>query len=123
MSHYIGSSPNDIFRDIDNRFFYAIRRNDSGELFLAKIDQSKPGETITLQRGGISSESFQNFDQGQDFFEGRDVYHEIVYDELRYEQFKWDNRDIFFYVDADGYFTIKVNENHTYDDNASSTDE
>ena len=119
MSHFIGSNPNDIFRDIDNRFFYAIRRNDDGDLFLAKVDQAKPGESVTINQGGITSNSFQNFDQGQDFFEGRDVYHELVYDDLKYEQFKWDNRNIFFYVDNDGYFTIKINENHTYDNNAS----
>ena len=123
MSHYIGNTPNDVLRDIDNRFFYAIRRNDDGELFLAKVDQSKPGEFVTINQSGVSSDSFQNFDQGQDFFEGRDVYHELVYDDLKYEQFKWDNRNIFFYVDNDGYFTIKVNENHIYDNSASSDGE
>lgn len=119
MSHYIGNSPNDILGEVDSRYFYAIRRNDDGDLFLAKVDQTKPGESVTINRGGITGESFQNFDQGQDFFEGRDVYHELVYTDLKYEQFKWDNRNLFFYVDEDGYFTIKINENHTYDNNAS----
>lgn len=123
MSYYIGNTPDGIFNSIDNRYFYAIRRNDDGELFLVKVDQAKPGETFTLNNGGIDSSSFQNFEQGQDFFEGRDVYHELVYEELKYEQFKWDNRNMFFYVDDDGYFIIKVNEGHTYDANASSDGE
>lgn len=123
MSYYIGGTPESVFGSIDNRFFYAIRRNDDGELFLAKVDQAKPGEIFTLNRGGITSDSFQNFDQGQDFFEGRDVYHELVYTDLKYEQFKWDNRNLFFYVDSDGYFSIKINENHAYDNNASADGE
>lgn len=123
MSNYIGINSDQIYGSIDNRYFYAIRRTDEGELFLSKIDQTKKGDSVTLIQGNATTNSFQNFDQGQDFFEGRDVFHEIVYEDLKYEQFKWDNKSLFYYIDDDGYFTIKINQNHVYDDNASSDGE
>lgn len=107
------------YYDIENRFFYGLRRNDNGEVFLSKVDQTKKGESVQIATGNISGTSFTDFEVGQNFFEGRDIFHELVFDDLKYEQFKWDNRDIFFYVDDDGYFSIKINEKHIYDDNAS----
>lgn len=108
------------FGSLQNRFFYAIRRNEDGELFLAKVDQAKKGDSVVVFRGEISADTLQNFEDGQAFFEGRDVFHELVYpDTLNYEQYKWDDRSVFYYIDDDGYFTIKVNETHTYDNTAS----
>lgn len=123
MSNYIGVSPDQIYGAIDDRYFYGIRRTDDGELFLVKVDQTKKGETAVLNTGDVTINSFQNFEQGQDFFEGRDVFHELVYNDLKYEQFKWDNRSLLYYVDAAGNFTIKINESHVYDNNSSSTGE
>lgn len=105
---------------LQNRFFYAIRRNEDGELFLSKVDSAKKGDTVVVFTGEISAETLQNFEDGQAFFEGRDVYHELVYpDTLKYEQYKWDDKSVFYYIDDDGQFTIKVNETHTYDDTTS----
>jgi hypothetical protein len=117
---YISSGQDANFGQIDNRFFYGIRRTDEGELFLVKVDQTKKGQSIVINEGDVSAENFQAFEVGQDFFEGRDVFHELVYETLKYEQFKWDNRDMLFYIDDDGYFTIKVNEKHDYDETVSS---
>lgn len=117
---YVTSGQEGNFSQIDNRFFYGIRRTDDGELFLSKVDQTKKGQSVVINQGDVSPENFQAFEVGQDFFEGRDIFHELVYETLKYEQFKWDNRDMLFYVDEDGYFTIKVNERHDYDDTTSS---
>lgn len=122
MSNYVGMNPEQIYGAIDNRYFYGIRRNDDGELFLVKIDQTKKGETVVIQEN-ISTSSFQNFEEGQDFYEGRDVFHEIVYTDLKYEQFKWENRNILYYIDENGLFTLKINETHIYDNNSSSSGE
>lgn len=108
------------YGSIANRFFYAIRRNEDGEIFLAKVDQAKKGDSVTIFTGEVSADTLQNFEDGQAFFEGRDVYHELVYpDTLKYEQYKWDDKNVFYYVDDDGYFTLVVNENHVYDDTTS----
>lgn len=122
-SNYVGFTSDQVYGAIDDRYFYGIRRTDDGELFLVKVDQAKKGESVTLIQGDVTTNSFQNFEQGQDFFEGRDVFHELVYEDLKYEQFKWDNRSLLYYVDDEGYFTVKINENHTYDNTASSSGE
>jgi hypothetical protein len=39
MSHYIGITPADLINSFSKRYFYGIRRNDDGEIFLGKYDQ------------------------------------------------------------------------------------
>jgi hypothetical protein len=49
-----------------------------------------------------------------DFFEGRDVEHTKIYDNLNYEQFRWDSRNILYYIDSEGQLVLRVNEPYTY---------
>ena len=44
MTYYIGTSPTDVINSFIKRYFYGLRRNDDGELFLVKIDQLAGGE-------------------------------------------------------------------------------
>ena len=39
MSHYIGNSPESIIQGFIKQYFYGMRRNDDGELFLVRQDQ------------------------------------------------------------------------------------
>jgi len=39
MSYYIGQTPETIINGFIKQFFYGIRRNDNGELFLLRQDQ------------------------------------------------------------------------------------
>ena len=69
---------------------------------------------------GAPEDNFPNFEQGQDFYEGRDVNHNLVHVNLNYEQLRWDERNISYYVNAEGELIARVNQNYTYDDNSSS---
>ena len=62
----------------------------------------------------IRSQNYEDFEQGQDFYEGRNVNHEIVYENLNYEQFRWDNRSINYYIDDSGNLVARINEGYTY---------
>ncbi len=118
--NYVGFTPDHIQNAVQERFFYGLRRTDQGELFLSKADQLKTTDSITINNPGDPIENYPNFEEGQDFYEGRDVNHNLVYENLNYEQFRWDNRNIQYYVNDEGELVARINQNYTYDENSSS---
>tara|TARA_E500000178_G_scaffold356430_1_gene434324 strand:+ start:4074 stop:4433 length:360 start_codon:yes stop_codon:yes gene_type:complete len=110
----LGQSIADMVNQTEARYFYGLRRTDDGELFIAKMDQLKSGESIVLNKEGDPAENYEDFDQGEDFFEGRDVNHKRVYANLNYEQFRWDNRNVTYYIDDSGNLVARINESYTY---------
>ena len=120
MSQYAGNDITNVTGSIDGRFMYALRRTDQGELFFTKIDQMDSNASIQINKPGDPEQNYNDFEQGIDFYEGRDQNHEIVYPNLNYEQLRWDNRHINYYVNDDGEFVLKFNEPHTYSSDVSS---
>ena len=51
---------------------------------------------------------------GIDFLEGRDVNHDVVYGNLTYEQYRWDNRNLYYYIDDDGQLVVRISEEYLY---------
>lgn len=98
----------------NNRFFYGLRRTEQGDLYLVKADLLKLEDGVQLNRPGNVDQNYNNWGRGEDFFEGRDQQHRTVYTNLVYEQFKWDGRNLFYYVNSEGELVLKVNEAHTY---------
>ena len=119
-ANYTGFTPDHIMGSVEDRFFYGLRRTDDGELFFSKVDQLKTTDSISVNKSGDPSGNYPNFDQGQDFYEGRDINHNLVYENLNYEQFRWDNKNILYYVNDEGELVARVNQNYTYDENSSS---
>jgi hypothetical protein len=107
----IGSQP---------RYFTGIKRNDDGEITLTLVDQLSREDTLSVNAVGDIENNYEDFDTGTDFYEGRDVYHNIVYENLLYEQYRWDNRRIYYYVDADGQLVARINTKYTYPTGISS---
>ena len=120
MSNYAGTTPDHLNGAIPDRYFYGLRRTDEGELFISKMDQMSATGGVTINNPGDPEQNYPDFDQGQDFYEGRDVNHDLVYENLNYEQFKWDGRNISYYVNDEGELVARVNHSFTYDDNSSS---
>lgn len=120
MSNYVGINPDQIYGSVKDRFFYGLRRTDQGELFVGKVDQFKKDDSLTINKPGDPTDNFPNYTEGQDFYEGRNVKHELVYKNLNYEQFKWDNKNIYYYVSDEGELVASVNQRYTYDENSSS---
>ena len=98
----------------NNRYCYGLRRTDAGELYMVKADLLKLEDGVQLNRPGNVDENYNNWSRGEDFFEGRDQQHRKVYPNLVYEQYKWDGRNLFYYVNSEGELVLKVNEAHTY---------
>lgn len=98
------------------RYFYGLRRTDDGDLYFVRTDTLSPIDTIVINNEGATDADFQDFTWGQDFFEGRDVYHNVIYDNLNYEQFRWDDRDLYYYLDSNGNLTVRIAQVYSYPD-------
>lgn len=122
MTYYVGSNPQDVLGGLIKRYFYGMRKNQDGELFFTRVDQlgSGPDNQIIINELGVAGENFPDFEEGIDFLDGIDENHNIVYDNLRYQQFKWDNRNILYYIDDNGQFSIRISEAYVYPDGISS---
>tara|TARA_B110000503_G_scaffold133095_1_gene210054 strand:- start:1071 stop:1442 length:372 start_codon:yes stop_codon:yes gene_type:complete len=121
MSNYVGYSAGDYLQNtVNTRYLYGLRRTDEGELFLGRSDQLSETDDIVINNPGEAANNFTDFEEGQDFYEGRDVYHNLVYANLNYEQFRWDNRIIYYYVNAEGELVARLNKTYTYPTGTSS---
>ena len=124
MSYYIGTSPSEVLGGFIKRYFYGLRRNDDGELFLVVSDQLGSGDdnSVVINDIGPSEENFPDFEEGIDFLDGVDQDHNVVYDNLRYQQIKWEGRSLLYYIEPDtGVFVQRISEAYTYPTNISSS--
>jgi hypothetical protein len=107
---YIGQSVINTIKTHKDRFFYGLRRTEDGELYLAKVDQMSPNDSVTINDAGAVSANLPDWSEGQDFFDGRDVDHEKVYENLRYEQYRWDDINLYYYINAEGELVVRINQ-------------
>ena len=123
MSYYIGTSPTDVIGSFIKRYFYGMRRNDDGELFLIVADQLAGNQdSVTINELGIAEDNFLDFEEGIDFLDGIDANHNFVYKNLRYQQIRWDDRSLVYYVEpTTGQFVQRVTETYVYPDGISAT--
>jgi hypothetical protein len=117
-NYYLGTDPQSALGDTP-RFLYGIRKNENGSLFLLRIDNIRDKEIAVINIPGEETGNYTDFEVGVDFFEGLDVNHNPVYDNLNYQQYRWDDRALFYYVDADGQLSVVINNGHVYDNGAS----
>jgi len=96
------------------RYLYAMRRTDDGELYVNRFDQLSNTDSITINQNGTTDGNYDQFETGVDFFEGRDVNHELVYDNLNYEQYRWDGRSLWYYINDDGELVVRINGTYSY---------
>lgn len=118
-TYYFGQNPDNALGD-SPRYFYAVRRNDDGELYLLRSDQLKDKDSIDINLPGTPSETFEDLEPGIDYFDGINADHEKEYDNMYYTQYRWDNRSILYYVDENGMLVQRINQNYEYPDGISN---
>ena len=118
-TYYLGQSPDEALGD-SPRYLYLLRRTQDGELFLLRSDQAKDKDSITINEPGSGAENFEDFEVGIDYFEGLAEDHQVAYDNLRYPQYRWDNRSILYYIDAQGQLVQRINHGYSYPAGISS---
>jgi hypothetical protein len=111
--YYVGNTPESVLGG-EPRYLYTLRRTDDGDLYIGRWDQIQ-NESIAINRiGNDPQEDYPEFEVGVDFVEGRDIDHLLVYENLIYEQFRWDGRFLNYYINSDGEFVVKVAQSHDY---------
>lgn len=115
MTYYVGSEVNATALLGDHpTYFYALRRTDEGELYFTRVNQALDDDTIQINYPGNSEDDYPDFSSGEDFFEGRDVNHNLVYPNLNYEQIKWDHRNLYYYMNSEGELVVRIGKAYPY---------
>ena len=96
---------------IKDRYFYGLRRTDEGTLFIGKVDQLAANDPVSINNPGNIDDNFKEFDQGYDFYEGSDLNHDKPFKNLRYEQFRWDDVNLNYYINSEGELVVRINSN------------
>lgn len=119
-TYYLGTSPDEAL-GTSPRYWYALRRNEDGELFFYRSDQLKDKDSIELNLPGALSENFEDFEPGVDYLEGIAADHEVEYDNLVWTQYRWDNRNMLYYIGVEeGRLVQRINQGYTYPEGVSS---
>ena len=112
MSNTVGQDTSVyIAKGIKDRYFYGLRRTDEGTLFIGKVDQLSANDPVSINNPGNIDDNFKDFDQGYDFYEGRDLNHAKPFPNLRYEQFRWDDVNLNYYINSEGELVVRINSN------------
>jgi hypothetical protein len=119
-NYYLGTSPAELLGGTP-RFWYALRRNDDGELFFYRSDQLTDKSSIELNKPGSPQDNFDDFETGTDYFNGIAEDHEIEYLNLIWTQYRWDDRNILYYVEPnEGRLVQRINQGYSYPEGTSS---
>ncbi len=113
---YVGTTPQDVLTQLgDSRYFYALRRNDDGDLFFAKVDQLTDTDEIIINIPGPNEDNFNDFTYGTDYFDGRlEVDHSRPHPNLYWDQYKWDTRNMYYYINENGELVVRINQKYVY---------
>ena len=117
MTYYIGGEANtiDLLGPGNPRYFYGLRRTDDGSLYFTKVDQITSTEEITVNVIGPGAGNWENFEWGVDFFDGRlGSDHSRPYPNLYFDQYRWDQRNMYYYINATGQLAVRIGQPYNY---------
>lgn len=117
MTYYIGQNNalSEVLGADNPRYFYAIRRDDEGLLYFAKIDQLTDLGIITVNNSGLTEDDYTDFEYGVDFFDGRLAEdHSRPYSNLQWDQYRWDSKNVYYYINTAGEFIVRINQAYVY---------
>lgn len=118
MTHYVGLTAQDYVNGNSSntpRFFYALRRTEQGDLYFCRVDQINEADAIQINVPGDWTEDYPDFEIGVDYFDGRlEEDHTRPFDNLKYDQFRWDHRSMYYYLNEEGELVVRVNQQRNY---------
>jgi len=117
MTYYVGNeyNSNDLLGEGNPRYFYGLQRQDDGTLYFYKVDQITSSASIQVNVPGSSANNFENFEYGVDYFDGRNaVTHTRPYPNLVFDQYRWDSKNCYYYIDNQGQLVVRINQPYTY---------
>ena len=118
-TYYVGNNPDQLIQQLgETRYLYALRKDDQGYLYLYKTDQLAGNDDVfqVNKIGDDPTKDYADFEFGVDFFDGRLEDHEIdpTIENINWEQWRWDSRNIFYYINDNGEFVVRINQPYAY---------
>ena len=93
------------------RFFYGLRLDKTtGTLYFARVDQLTESSSTIINNPGATAGNFENFEYGVDFLDGILADKSQPYTNLRYQQYRWDVKNIYYYIDNTGELVARINQ-------------
>jgi hypothetical protein len=119
MTYYVGNevSSSDVLGPNNLRFLYAIRRTEDGIIYFSKTDQLKDIDSVfIINDPGLAQNDYEGFTYGIDYFDGRlATDHSRPFSNLHWDQYRWDNRSMYYYINDNGEMIVVTGKTYTYD--------
>jgi hypothetical protein len=96
------------------RYFYGLRRDLEGTIYLTKLDQVLDDDVVTVNIAGPVDANFNDFEFGVDFFDGTLEDKTRPFPNLTFDQYKWDERNIYYYINENGELVARINKKYDY---------
>jgi hypothetical protein len=116
MNYYVGDvGENSALGSPKARYFYGLRVDDEGTLYFTRVDQWTSSDAVEINKPGPGQEDWEFFEIGIDFFDGKnEITREKEHDNLNFDQYRFDGKSIFYYINAQGELIARVNQQYTY---------
>jgi len=117
MTYFVGNdaSLSNVLGEGNPRYFYALRRDEEGLLYFAKVDQLTDTGLVTINNSGLTENDYTDFEYGVDFFDGRLLEdHSRPYSNLQWDQYRWDNKNVYYYINTAGELIVRINQAYVY---------
>lgn len=100
-------------QDSTGYFVYALRRDDDDMLHYTKVSTASTTETFDPFRfDGTQVEEFGDYD---DYVEETTEQKALANNSQdKYQQIRFDRRNLNYFLDTDGYLVLQVNGTHSY---------
>ncbi len=116
MSNYVFGNDSATLLGNEPRYFYALRRTQDGDLYVSRVDQLD-GDTIEVNNPGDAENNYEKFTVGIDLLNGIAANREKIYPNLKFDQFRWDDKFLSYYINSDGELVVKIGKSYDYTGN------
>lgn len=115
-THYLGQVGSDTnLGDSQQRYFYALRTDEEGNIYFTRVDMWNSDETIEINSPGSVEDDWQYFEIGLDYFEGKNPdTHEKDTPNLKYDQYRFDSKSAYYYINANGELVVRYGKSYSY---------
>lgn len=115
-THYLGDvGENSALGSPSNRYFYALRTDEEGNIYFTRADTWISNESIEVNVPGDSNDDWEYFELGVDFFDGKNAEtHVKDYPNLKYDQYRFDRRSLYYYINDNGELVVRYNGGYSY---------
>ena len=122
-TYYLGQTPEEYFSKTE-KYFYGVKRDADGFLVVTKVNLDTSTDSIDmadLPNMGDLNQSFDELEEGVDFFDGIAQDRSSNYEGLNFEQYRWSADDLYYYVNSEGQLCVRVNVPYNYAEGVTSS--